>query len=92
MSALSGASAPIADPLALRAAPEYDPDMPVLDRAAVVAVCRLKGIDTVTERAVKYASLDGVLASHKVANKLRWSETDVLAWLRGTRRAGGGAS
>lgn len=71
----------------IRNAPAYDPDLPTFDRPGVVALCAARGI-SVTERAVKFASIDGDLASHKIAGRLRWSENDVLAWLRGTRRVG----
>nr|MBM4732929.1 hypothetical protein [Prescottella equi] len=79
--------------LTVRNAPAYDPALPAFDRSAVVALCAASGI-TVTERAVKFASIRGELASHKVAGRIRWSEADVVDWLRGTRRVGtsGGAA
>jgi hypothetical protein len=77
----------------IRSAPAYDPELPAFDRPAVVALCAARGI-AVTERAVKFASIRGELASHKVGGRIRWAESDVVFWLRGTRRVGtsGGAA
>ena len=71
----------------LRSAPNYSQDLPTLDRPGVVALCASMGVE-VSERGVKFESIRGDLASHKVLGRNRWSEADVLAWLRGTRRVG----
>lgn len=76
----------------IRTAPAYDPELPAFNRSGVVALCAARGI-VVTEHVVKFASIRGDLASHKVGGRLLWSEDDVLSWLRGARRVGtsGGA-
>ncbi len=71
----------------LRSAPNYRDDLPTLDRPGVVALCASMGVE-VTERGVKFESIKGELASHKVLGRNRWSEVDVLSWLRGGRRVG----
>jgi len=65
----------------------YRDDLPTLDRPGVVALCASMGVE-VTERGVKFESIRGDLASHKVLGRNRWSEVDVIAWLRGGRRVG----
>lgn len=69
----------------IRNSPAYQPDLPTLDRPGVVALCASMGVE-VSERGVKFESIDGSLVSYKVLGRVRWAEADVLAWLRGMRR------
>ncbi len=71
----------------IRSAPGYRPDLPTLDRPGVVMLCSSMGVE-VSERGVKFESIRGGLASHKVLGRNRWAEADVIAWLLGTRRVG----
>ncbi|QTJ67944.1 hypothetical protein HYG77_21730 [Rhodococcus sp. ZPP] len=68
------------------AAPEYDSEMPAFDNAHAVALCRLWGVETVTERSLKFAVMERNLAVHKILGRWRWSEADLRDWIKGMRR------
>ncbi len=53
----------------VRSAPAYRNDLPTLDRPSVVALCASMGVE-VTERGVKFESIRGALASHKVLGRI----------------------
>ncbi|WP_278313737.1 hypothetical protein [Lolliginicoccus levis] len=80
-----GRTVPVQDPLKARSAPSYDPTVPVLSCAAVVAYARAVGNPYITVRTVQHATTTGQLASSKVAGRRMYSEHNVRAWLRGDR-------
>lgn len=74
------------DPLSPMRAANYDPSMPCFDHEGVAALARSFGVFSITRNSVKRATLAKELKAHKVSSRLRWSEDDVRAWLRGMTR------
>lgn len=65
-------------------------EMPSLRRHEVPTFCHENGVPAVTERLVKYATIDGRLAVHRIGVTNWYSEADVLAWIKSMRRVGTG--
>ncbi|MGC5257117.1 hypothetical protein ACPXCG_12255 [Gordonia sp. DT218] len=67
-----------------------DPALPTMNRQGVVDFCRAMGIPAITERFVRWQTIDGLLPTYRVANRNLYSENDVRSWLESMRREGTG--
>ncbi|MFS4490848.1 hypothetical protein [Dietzia kunjamensis] len=65
-------------------------EMPSMRKVDVPAFCRENGVPAITERLVKYATIDGRLAAHRIGVANWYSEADVLDWIKSMRRVGTG--
>lgn len=71
---------------------EADPTLPTMNRQGVVEFCRALGVPAITERFVRWQTIDGHLPTYRVANRNLYSENDVRAWLESMRREGTGGA